>query len=157
MTTRKPELEDLQARLQSSEGHDRWLRVIGVLILILAGAGLLMGGQGPPQDETVIAQRFILRDLNGQERAWLGLVDGRPVLCFLSGDGRDRADLQMADTGIILRVGDPAGRLQTGLSLEHQGVAFVTFGKDGRTHVGESALMNHAGALAGAANWSARP
>jgi hypothetical protein len=156
MTVLRPELEDLRARLHSLEARNRWLHRGGVFVLLLAGTGLLMGGQAPSPGHVLQAERFSLRDANGKERAWLGLDHGRPILRFLSTNGEESADVEMADEGLILHIRDSAGRLRTGLCLEQQGVAFFTFSRDGRLLVGEGAVMNHGGTMAPAAEQRAQ-
>ena len=136
------ELEDLRARLRALEKRNRWLQRSAALTLILAGAGLLMGGQAPAPSQVLEGERFSLRDATGKERAWLGMEHGEPVFRFLGAKGENRACLTLADQGMVLRVLDGRGRLQTGLSLADRGVALVTFDKAGQSIVGQNALTD---------------
>jgi hypothetical protein len=147
MITRNPEVEDFRARLARLEKRNRWLQGAAVVVLILAGTGLLMGSQAPSLGRAMEAECFILRDSSGRERAWLGLDHGQPVLRFLNTSKREHAALELADEGIILRVRDSQGRLRTGLSLEKEGVALVTRNQDGQWVAGENAIRNHAGRI----------
>ncbi len=72
MTLQAPDLAAVMARLQELEQQNRRLRLAGVMVLILAAAGLLMGQVRPGKAPKVIeAEKFILSDTGGKYRAEL--------------------------------------------------------------------------------------
>jgi hypothetical protein len=148
-TATNPELEAIRARLRAVEARDRWLvaAMAALLVALLAGAGVWLAGQVPSHDEGVEGQRFSLRDAAGQERAWLGMDNGQPVLRFLDARGQERAGLELGDTGLTVRVVGARGQLQTGLSLEKQGVALISFDEGGRPVTGPDAVTNRIGSF----------
>ena len=148
-TATNPELEAVRARLRAVETRKRWLvaAMAALLVALLAGAGVRLAGQVPSHDEGVDGQRFSLRDAAGQERAWLGMDNGQPVLRFLDARGRERAGLELGDTGLTLRVVGAQGQLQAGLSLEKQGVALISFDEGGRSVTGPNAVTNRIGSF----------
>ena len=72
MGTLQREFEDLRVRLRALERRNGWLQRAGALTLIVAEAGLLMGGQAPAPSQVLEGERFSLRDAAGKERASLG-------------------------------------------------------------------------------------
>jgi hypothetical protein len=144
-----PGLEDIRARLRAVERRHRAVlaALVALLVVVLAGAGLLRVGQGPSYGEGLEGQRFSLKDATGKERAWLGMDKGHPVLRFRDAHGAEQAGLEVGDRGLTLRVIDARGHLQTGLSLEKEGVALLTFDQGGQPHVGQDAVTNRIGSL----------
>jgi hypothetical protein len=148
-TATNPDLAAIRARLRAVETRNRWLVVtmVALLVALLAGAGVWLAGQAPSHDEGVEGQRFSLRDAAGQERAWLGMDNGQPVLRFRDAHGQERAGLDLGDAGLTVRVVDAQGQLQAGLSLEKQGVALITFDQGGRPLTGPNAVTNRIGSF----------
>jgi hypothetical protein len=75
-------------------------------VVVLAGCALaaLVYAAGKasaeaPAATVVRAQRFVLVDSEGRERAELGLVQGGPCLRLLDNDGKPRAALMLASDG----------------------------------------------------------
>jgi hypothetical protein len=73
-------LQALAARVAVLERENRWIKRLGLAGGAIAGALLVMGqGQAPPPDapkpegRVVEAERFVVRDATGKERAVLGL------------------------------------------------------------------------------------
>ncbi len=99
MISQAPELVAVVERLEELEQQNRRLKLMGVMVLILAGAGLLMG-QVVPSSRTVEAEQFVLKDVSGKPRGILAIrADGTPRLEFLEEDGKPRAALATAADG----------------------------------------------------------
>jgi hypothetical protein len=150
MAAHVAELAAILARLDRLERQNRWLKGGAVLLLVLAGTGLLTAAQNASKDKDKVMQgeRFSLRDASGHERAWLGMGKaGGPQLRFLDANGDERAAFEMANNAMTLRLLDAKGNLQTGVSLELTGVAVVSYDDTGRPLVGPNALKSDAGIL----------
>jgi hypothetical protein len=148
MAAHVAELAAILARLERLERENRWLKRAAVVLVVLAGTGLLTAAQNTSKDKVMQGQRFSLRDASGNERAWLGMGKaGGPQLRFLDANGDERAAFEMANNAMTLQLLDAKGNLQTGVSLEPTGVAVVSYDDTGRPLVGPNALKSDAGAL----------
>ena len=75
-------------RVSALERENRRLRVGMVGVATLAGVFGLLGQARASRDATIEAQRFVVKDAEGRERAVLGLEpDGSAHLTFLRPDG----------------------------------------------------------------------
>ena len=68
-----PELHAILERVGKLEAQNRRLRWGNVAILALFSAAILMG-QAAPSPRVVEAQRFILKDSDGNVRGWMGTI-----------------------------------------------------------------------------------
>jgi len=116
------EIRDLSCRLEKLEAQNRRLRKVFILLLIAAGALVMMGqlrnplrglegvAQAPPPIDygKLRAQAFILTDDRGHERASL-VTDGSGsvFLVMFDKDGKPRADLQVSNYGPSINFYDP--------------------------------------------------
>ena len=91
MSEQAIELSTIVTRLERVERENRWLKLAGVVLLLGAGALVLMGQA--QASRTVEAQRFILRDQEGKIIAEL-TMDARnsPSLAFYDGAGKKAAN-----------------------------------------------------------------
>lgn len=124
----------LVQRLERVESENRRLKRIGVLAVLGLGALMLLGQATPsaitpavPAAKVIEAEKFVLRDPTGRERAELSvLADGSPTLGFVDPDGKPRALFGLgADgaPGLALLGPDDKGRLT--LSVRRDGAAAV--------------------------------
>jgi hypothetical protein len=126
------EIRELTRRIDLLETQNRRMKKAVALILIIAGATLLMGqipqqpnritpnsplrvegAQTPPvSDEGRLrAQAFVLVDEKGKERASLVTDGGGSVfLVMFDKDGRPRADMQVSNFGPSINFYDPNAR-----------------------------------------------
>ena len=71
-TDETPDLQNLALRVKRLERQNRAMRRVITVVLALAVAGLLMA-QSRPASRIIEAEKFVVRDATGQERAVLGL------------------------------------------------------------------------------------
>jgi hypothetical protein len=145
MTTAPVGLDALVTRLEYLEKQNRRLKQVGLVALIVFGAFVLMGGQEKAKSQVTDGEKFVLRDPNGKDRAWLGMGKNGPGLHFLDENGAERAGMEMMKEGMALRLLDGKGKLMTGLSVERSGVAVVAIDENNRLFVGANALKTDAG------------
>lgn len=128
MTSHTLDLTEVRARPEKLERQYRRLRFTGSMVLLLAGAGLLMG-QALPNRRTLDAEEFILRDSAGTPRAVLSLkAEGAPTLAFFDPSGKTRAWLGVRRGGSpYLVFADHAGKPRAGLSVKDDGSPDLTF------------------------------
>lgn len=72
MSNASSDLQVIQARIEKLESQNRRLKLAGLGGLIIFGAAIAMA-QSAPAPKVVEAQRFVLKDGQGNVRAWLGL------------------------------------------------------------------------------------
>lgn len=106
-----PQISDMATvveRLEKLEKQNRGLKQIGALTLVLAAAVLLMGQLLPtqsveaqtPATRTVEGNEFVLRDVNGKQRAVLGTApNGTPFFDMMDANGQQRVHLS---TGLLV-------------------------------------------------------
>jgi hypothetical protein len=111
------------------------MKVVGMLVLLVAVAGLLMG-QAMPKDRTVEAERIIVSDARGKARvvieedslrlfdkgenlrAVVGLKDNdTPAFAIFDEKAKAQAGLTMKNGWPFLHFNDKAGKLRAELSL----------------------------------------
>jgi hypothetical protein len=97
MPDQRIELQRIVARLERVEEENRRLKRGVVVLLVLAGAALLMG-QRPP-NRTIEAEKFLLKDANGRVRARLDMEQAdRPTLALLDARGFPLVSLGAGET-----------------------------------------------------------
>jgi hypothetical protein len=90
----------IEERLERLEKQNRWLKVLLLAVIVLAGGGVMLSvvsgvrAQAPQWRRTVEAEKFVLRDSNGKTRATLRVVlpDG-PRLDLYDANGKPRVVL----------------------------------------------------------------
>jgi hypothetical protein len=141
MTPGNPDLHAVLDRITKLEAQNRRLRRGGVAILVLLSAVILMG-QAAPSSRVVEAERFILKDSEGNVRGWMGTigrgselslgnVNAQPMMrLIVSTDASDLHFFGSRKSGLNLGVdsGDPDISL---MGAEGNDGARITFGRDG--------------------------
>jgi hypothetical protein len=140
-------LDQLAERLNQLERRNRWLGRILVCLLAAGGVGLLGAAQGAG-GQTTASDALVLRDGAGKERARLEMARQGPVLRFLDEQGKSVAVLGTEQDALVLRLFDKRGRVQTGFALEPDGIACVTRDGNGVTQTGGKALLETNGLFA---------
>ena len=136
-----PELHAILERVAKLEAQNRRLRRGSVAILSLLSAIILMGQSAPPP-RVVEAQRFILKDNEGNVRGWMGTigkgselslgnVNAEPMMrLIVSTDASDLHFFGSRNSGMNL--GLDSGRPDISMMrAEEKGRAGITFGNDG--------------------------
>jgi len=102
------------ARLERVERQNRWMKLLGAVVLALAGAVLLMGQAFPKIEE---ASSFLLRDREGNIRSTLITgADGSVIQDFYDKAGKARITLSVLPDGSPrLQFYDNAGTPRAGL------------------------------------------
>src|SRR6266571_2016813 len=97
MTSRAPDLETILERLEKIEDENRFLRRMGLLILLVSGASLTVGptvgsfGRGQRSQRL---EEFVLRDGSGNVRAKLMVSADAPRLTLYDADGNPGSPLR---------------------------------------------------------------
>ena len=117
-------LDDLAGRVERLERENTWLKrggavmVLGMALAVTFGTTLIRAAQ------QVAAQRFVVRDAQGRERATLGLdEEGLPALALLDERGRPQVALQsQRDHSSTLEFRD-RGRLRLSMEVSSTGAS----------------------------------
>ena len=136
-------------RLEKLERHNRKLKQMGAVVLVLAASVLLMGQAAPKK--TVEANEFILKDENGRiSGSWI-IVDGSPQLSFFGQKGNVAVSLGESGVGppkenrqLVMRYGGPFltlydadgnRRAWLGVDRDGPGMAFSDANGDSRAYL----------------------
>jgi hypothetical protein len=104
MTMDTRDSHDLVRRVARIERENRWLKTGVIAMAVAAGSMLWMGSSGPNAGggggdlgrfKEVSAGHIVLRDADGQMRAWLGIAEGGPRLIFFDQSGQQRLGVGM--------------------------------------------------------------
>jgi len=136
MTIHTADLAAIVARLEKVERQNWRMKVGGIVVLLVASGGLLMG-QAMPKATTVEAEAFVVRDAKGTQRAVLHLApDGGAALSFFDPAGIGRASLRVDREGSPdLTLIDQAAKTRAVLRVERNGApGLVLFDPAGRPH-----------------------
>jgi len=108
MTTQMPHLQEVIQRLERLERQNRRMKRVGVVSLLLASCLLLMGQapRRPTGIRTVEAERFVLKDHMGRERATLEQTNGAAWLTLADPSGKGSATLQVSEGEAKLYLGN---------------------------------------------------
>jgi len=120
-------LTQVEARLEKLEQQNRRLKFVGIVVVLFAVAGLLMG-QALPRSRTIEAEEIVLRDSAGTPRAvWSLKPDGAPTLAFFDPTGKARAWLGVKAGGSpYLLFADQGGKPRAGLTVKDDGSPDLT-------------------------------
>ena len=128
MTSQMSDLAAVVTRLEKVERQNWWMKVGGIMVLLITSASLLMA-QSMPKATTVEAQTFVLRDSAGKQRAALYLSpEGGAALSFFDPAGVVRAALRVDGEGSPdLTLLDQAAKLRAVLRVERTGLPGLVF------------------------------
>ena len=112
-------LEHQQAELRSA---NRRLRLVTGALMLLAGAGFLMG-QTSTHNQSVEAEHFVIRDSDGTVRGAMGISDRATAGINLNdAKGRTRITMDLAADGSPgVDLYDQSGKLRATLALGPEG------------------------------------
>lgn len=143
MTSDMPDMQVILERIGKLEAQNRRLKRSAVVILAVLSAAILMG-QAAPAPRTVEAQRFILKDSDGNVRGWMGTigkgselvlgnVSAQPMMRFIvSTDASDLHFFGSRKSGMNL--GLDSGKPEISLmGADGSGGARITFEENGPT------------------------
>ena len=120
-------------RLEKLEKQNRRLKRAGLVVMVLAGATLLIGQAKPQVQWKVEAERFVLMDANGKLRAELGMAEHGPHLAFYDAEGTRRAVLGIVQKGPGLFFLDTTQKRRVAMGLAEKGPVLFFFDEDGNT------------------------
>lgn len=133
----------MEKRISRLEG-ERWI-LRGLLALAMAGVGIFIvagfaGGAddkaGPGRFTQIDAGHIVLRDSDGQMRAWLGIAEGGPRLIFFDAAGQQRMGVGMTRLGDpALAVYDPGENPRVVIGIVEEWPGFVLRDTQGRKRV----------------------
>ncbi|HSB81872.1 MAG TPA: hypothetical protein VLM91_24085 [Candidatus Methylomirabilis sp.] len=149
MTAQTLDLAAVVTRLEKVERQNWRMKVGGILALLVAGAGLLMG-QAMPRATTVEAEAFIVRDATGRQRAALHLVpDGGVALSFFDPAGVGRAALRIDREGSPdLTLIDQSAKNRAVLRVERNGApGLALFDQAGNPRAALHVVLDGSGLL----------
>ena len=135
-------IENLEKGLVSARRLNRWLLAavgvaLGVWILVgtfgPATAGAPAGGGAVKE---IRANRFVLEDKNGNQRAILDVDADGPGLSLFDAAGKTRAGLSVTAGGPSLGLLDAAGKMRTFLSVTADGPSLDLYDAAGKTRAG---------------------
>ncbi len=146
MNSDTPSLADLEARLAKLERQNRRLKRLGLLFLLIAGAGFLLAQapRKPPSAapgaatpaaayDTLVVHRLELRDKAGKLRGvWSG-SDEAPGLALYDPAGETRALLSLSVHGPSFSLWDAAGKPRAELTVTTRGPDLLLSDAAGKT------------------------
>lgn len=149
MTAQTSDLAVVVTRLEKVERQNWWMKVAGIMVLLVASAGLLMG-QAMSKATTVEAEAFIVRDATGKQRAALHLApDGGVALSFFDPAGIGRAALRVDREGSPdLTLIDQSAKNRAVLRVERNGSpGLVLFDQAGNPRATLHVVLDGSGLL----------
>ena len=141
MTVETPELRAVVERVGKLEKQNRRLQR-GMLATFIAFSAVILMGQAAPSPRTVDAQKFVLKDANGNVRGWMGIVGKGSELVLGNDSAKPMISLRVSnDSGDLHFYGERRSGMNLGvnsgnpsisiLDADGQGGAGITFGKNG--------------------------
>lgn len=117
----EPTMENMVQRLDRFERENRRLKYIGALVVLGIAAVVLMGQAKSSKVTKVIeAEKFVLRDSSGSERALLSSKDA-VFLTLFDRNGKIRASINETS----LAIADKNGKVRIGLVVSDEGNPIV--------------------------------
>jgi hypothetical protein len=135
------DLTPLLNRLDRLERQNRWLKGLGLALLLIVGAGVLMGAAEPASDKTISTEKLVLRDGNGKPRIMLATDKDQNGIVFYDANGRQNCTFVLQRDGAVLRFLEEDGRLSSGISCERGGIGLVGIGTSGRRQTEVNAII----------------
>ena len=128
---------EIHAQIERLQRQNRLLRLGGIALMMTIVVGMIKGCSGSEPDPrqlagVVEAQRFIVRDTDGTERAVLGLLDGnRLYLSMRDSAGKQRAAVGVEDDGPSVKLYNARGEVQAVLDLLNERPRLTLFDDEG--------------------------
>jgi hypothetical protein len=141
MTSHIQDLQVILERIGNLEAQNRRLRLGSVAVVALLSAVILMG-QAAPSPRVIEAQRFILKDSDGNVRGWMGTIgkgselslgnmNAQPMMrLIVSTDASDLHFFGSRKSGMNLGLDSGSPDISM-MGAEGNGRAGITLGKDG--------------------------
>ena len=129
MATQPSDIAGILARLERVERQNRWIKRVGVVVVILVGATFLMGAQA--QRGETEAERFVVKDKNNNFRAVLGMSKGKaeaPWLLLTDEKGKGRTMLFPGR----LDLADENGKRRASLFVGNEGPRLELYDEKGK-------------------------
>jgi hypothetical protein len=142
MATPTPDLQSLMLRLEKLERKNRWLTRLVVVLLLLAGTGLLMGSQQAARPKVTDLGSVVLRDGSGRQTGWMNVRKEGLAWVFADDEGRPASGLALSRDGAALTYFQANGLPHSGLSVEQSGVAIGYRDATGNPLIGNNAVKN---------------
>ena len=101
------DLDFLCRRMDQLQRENRSLKRIGLIVLVLMGAGFLMGQSGSPG--TVEAESFVLKGSDGSVRAKMDTKDGSTELLLYNASGQPRVTIKVDEGGETFDMDNDSG------------------------------------------------
>lgn len=114
------------ARLEQLEQQNRLMKIAGLVLLVLVGATMLMGQAGA-KSKTIEAETLIIRDVEGIERAWLGVAGEFTSLFLYDPKGEKRLQISVSDNLAALSFFEEGEKIRTGLGILPSGSGLVLY------------------------------
>ena len=101
MDTQRDWEQDIQVRLARLERQNRWFRAVAGVAVLAGAAALFVAaeGGGVGNFKQVDCGRLVIRDGDGQMRAWLGVAEGGARLIIFDTSGQQRMGVGMTREG----------------------------------------------------------
>lgn len=129
MTVDSPEFKDIPERLAKLEKQNRRLQgaLLGTLIVF---STIILMGQAAPSPRILEAQKFVLKDGNGNVRGWMGVIGNGSELNLGNANQHPMISLEVSnDAGDLHFYGSRRSGMNLGINSGHPSVSIV--GADG--------------------------
>jgi hypothetical protein len=124
-----PEVHAILERVDKLEAQNRRLRRGGLATLILLSAFILMG-QTPPSPRVIEAERFVLKDSDGNVRGWMGTIGKGSELTLGNANAQPMMRLIVSTNASDLHFfGSRKSGMNLGLDSGSPGISMI--GEDG--------------------------
>lgn len=125
-------LERLETQSATLLRQNRRLKLVLLGVVLLCGTGILMGGRNLEVAKTVEAEKFILRDSEGRQRATINTTNDNVMFALYDSNGKQRIMVAVSAKGEPeVRLKDQGGATRMHLSLNERGDSMVLMG-DGK-------------------------
>lgn len=111
---------DLETRLQRLERQNRRLKQFGAIGVALVVVGVGLGAQASKSPITIQATHFVVRDTDGNLRAWLGMRTDGPGLTIYDKTQKARISMSMLGDDSQVSMFDGNGQHQVEISASAQ-------------------------------------
>jgi hypothetical protein len=132
MTSDTTELQEIKKRLGALEAQNHRLKWSGLCLLAALSAFVLMG-QAAPTPKVIEAQRFVLKDANGEVRAWLGLFGKGSELILGDANKEPKMTLKVSEVASDLHFyGEEHSGMNLGVDLGNPAISMAGANGNGK-------------------------